>query len=86
MCVCMGMGMGMGMGIVCGNLTAPVSHWVCGGLCGSECSVGQPTVRPTDGLGLLCYVPVGCWTFSLPSPLGPALAVSDARDRRKKRR
>ena len=56
-------------GIVCGNFTAPVSDWVYGGLCGSESSTGQPTVRATDGLGLLGYVPVGCWTFSH-HPLG----------------
>ena len=56
----------MCMGIVCGSYTAPVSDWVCGGLCGSESSAGQPMVRATDRLGLLGYVPVRCWTFSHP--------------------
>ena len=47
-------------GIVCGSFTAPVSDWVCGGLCGFKSSAGQPGVRATDGLGLLGYVPVRC--------------------------
>ena len=62
----MGMGMGMGMGIVCGNFTAPVSHWVCGG---SESSAGQPATRATDVLGRSGRVAGRCWTFSHPIPL-----------------
>ena len=52
----------------CGNFTAPVSDWVCGGLCGSVSSAGQPTVRATDGLGLLGNVPVRWRTVPRPIP------------------
>ena len=44
-------------------------------------STGQPTVRATDVLGLLGYVPVRCWTFSHPirSPLPSGLKRRAAR-------
>ena len=56
----------MRMGIECGDFTAPVSDWVCGGFCGSESSAGEPTLQGTDEQGLLGNVPVRCWTFLHP--------------------
>ena len=65
------MRVGMGMGIVWGTFTVPVWNWVCGGLCGSKSSAGQPWVRTTDGLGLLatCLFGVGHSPTPIPSPL-----------------
>ena len=59
------------LGNVCGNFTAPVSDWVCGGLCGSESSAGQPATRPADASCRPGYVPGRCWTHSHPIPIPP---------------
>ena len=50
-------------GIVCGNFTAPVSDWACGGLWGSESRAGQPATRATD-------VPQYLMAAHIPPPLG----------------
>ena len=60
------MRVGMGKGVVRGTFTAPVSDRVCGGLCCSDFSTGQPMAWATDGLGLLGYVPVRRWTLFHP--------------------